>query len=88
MTTRKPSKVPLMNVIYKEASRTVVWLGEPDRGTDLALDFMAEVTTYLKEGNDPITINRDCWAENGKVADRSSKSLVPTLKGLARSVAV
>ena len=46
----KAIHVPLMHEIYKNAMRTIVWLGEPDEDTDVALDFMAEVISHLKNG--------------------------------------
>jgi hypothetical protein len=54
----KAIQVPLMHEIYKRATRTVVWLGEPDGDTDVALSFMAEAASYLEKDGDPRAINR------------------------------
>jgi hypothetical protein len=53
----KAIHVPLMHEIYKNATTTVVWLGEPDENTDMALEFIAEVILHLKHKRDPKDID-------------------------------
>jgi hypothetical protein len=57
----KAIHVPLMHKIYKCAARTIVWLGEPDEGTNIALDFLAEAMSHLESGGDPQDLNRFDW---------------------------
>ena len=48
----KADQIPLMGQIYKNASRTLVWLGEPEENTFQTLIFMKTVIKYAEEHDD------------------------------------
>lgn len=55
----KKVQVPLMNSIYKHASRTIVWLGEPDEHSDLALLWLIVILPKWLSKGDSGGLSRD-----------------------------
>ena len=55
----KAVQVPLMGEVYEKASRTIVWLGEPDETTFDTLIFMRSVMKYSESNEDMETIGKD-----------------------------
>jgi hypothetical protein len=41
----KAQQVEMMGDIYSSASRTVIWLGESERDSDIAMDLVAGVSS-------------------------------------------
>jgi hypothetical protein len=53
----KAIHVPQMNEVYENASRTLVWLGEADKSSDLALDNIESLTQKLWSVKDPASLS-------------------------------
>ena len=47
----KADHVPLMGIIYERATRTLVWLGQAADDSDLAMDNLSELRTYMQTQN-------------------------------------
>ena len=72
----KAVQVPLMAEVYKKASRTIVWLGEPDEGTFDTLIFMKTVMKYAESNDDIEDIGQNGlhpqqWADLSRYLQRS-----------------
>ena len=46
--SERNSQVAVMTEVYRSAQRVVVWLGEEDESSDVALAFLKEMATYKK----------------------------------------
>ena len=55
----KADHIPLMGQIYKNASRTIVWLGEADEDTHRTLVFMKGVISVTREYNMMVGIGKE-----------------------------
>ncbi len=55
----KADQIPLMGQIYKNASRTIVWLGEPEENTFQALIFMKNVIRSAGEHDDITSVSSE-----------------------------
>ena len=55
----KADQIPLMDQIYKNASRTIVWLGEPEENTFQTLIFMKTVIRFAEEHDDMTFISSE-----------------------------
>ncbi|KAE9373085.1 HET-domain-containing protein [Stipitochalara longipes BDJ] len=55
--TEKEIHVPLMNEVYANASRTLIWLGEADENSDLALDNIESLTQKLLTVKNPASLS-------------------------------
>lgn len=55
----KADQVPLMGQIYRNASRTIVWLGPPEENTLQTLAFMKAVIIFAEEHDDIAAIGKE-----------------------------
>ena len=53
----KAIHVPLMNEVYENASRTLIWLGDADENSDLALDNIESLTQKMLTVENPASLS-------------------------------
>ena len=66
----KADQIPSMGQIYKNASRTIVWLGEPEENTFQTLIFMKTVIKFAEEHDDITYISREHFPQEWEAVRR------------------